>query len=99
MVTTHKINRQLPAIVQTTPEIMALVAKGPVKIDAIHAALEQSYKHMADASHLLHKDHPVHAFLKKIHEELYTIENALDEQNNLFLGAEESIDAKVVSTL
>ncbi len=27
MVTTHKINRQLPAIVQTTPEIMALVAR------------------------------------------------------------------------
>jgi len=97
MVTTHKINRQLPAIVQTTPEIMALVAKGPVKIDAIHAALTASYKHMADAAFLLHKDHPVHEFLKQVHNELYTIENALDEQNNLFLNAEESIDAKVVA--
>lgn len=99
MVTTHKIDRTLPAIVQTTPEIMALVAKGPVKIDAIHAALTASFQHLANAAYQLDANHPVHAFLKKIHEELYTIENALDEQNNLFLGAEESIDAKVVAAL
>lgn len=97
MVTTHKIDRTLPAIVQTTPEILNLIAKGPVKIDAIHAALTASYQHLANASYQLDANHPVHAFLKKIHEELYTIENALDEQNNLFLGAEESIDAKVVA--
>lgn len=97
MVTTHKIDRTLPAIVQTTPEIMALVSKGPVRIDMIHAALEESYKHMADASHLLHANHPVHAFLKQVHNELYAIETALDEQNNLFIHAEESIDPKVVA--
>ena len=99
MVTTHKINRQLPPIVQTTPEIMALVSKGPVKIDAIHSALTASYQHLANAAYQLDANHPVHIFLKKIHEELHTIENALDEQNNLFLGAEESIDAKVVAAL
>ncbi|WP_214807516.1 hypothetical protein [Exiguobacterium sp. s102] len=97
MVTTHTINRQLPAIVQTTPEIMALVSKGPVKIDAIHSALTASYQHLANAAYQLDANHPVHDFLKKLHKELYTIENALDEQNNLFLGAEESIDAKVVA--
>lgn len=97
MVTTHKIDRTLPAIVQTTPEIMALVSKGPVKIDDIHSALTASYKHMADAAFLLDANHPVHEFLKRVHNELYTIETALDEQNNLFLGAEESIDKKVVA--
>ncbi|KOP29513.1 hypothetical protein ADM98_11640 [Exiguobacterium sp. BMC-KP] len=97
MVTTHKIGRALPAIVQTTPEILNLVAKGPVKIDAIHAALTASYQHLANAAYQLDANHPVHAFLKQVHNELYTIENALDEQNNLFLTAEDSIDAKVVA--
>lgn len=97
MVTTHKIDRTLPAIVQTTPEIMALVSKGPVKIDAIHSALTASYQHLANAAYQLDANHPVHAFLKQVHNELYTIETALDEQNNLFLGAEESIDPKVVA--
>ena len=97
MVTTHKIDRTLPAIVQTTPEIMALVGKGPVKIDAIHSALTASYQHLANAAYQLDANHPVHTFLKQVHNELYTIEAALDEQNNLFLGAEESIDPKVVA--
>ncbi len=97
MVTTHKIDRTLPAIVQTTPEIMALVSKGPVKIDTIHSALTASYQHLANAAYQLDANHPVHVFLKQVHNELYAIENALDEQNNLFIHAEESIDPKVVA--
>ncbi len=97
MVTTHKINRQLPAMSRRRPEIMALVAR--VRQDSTQSTRHSNNRTSTwqTRSHLLHKDHPVHAFLKKIHEELYTIENALDEQENLFLGAEESIDAKVVA--
>jgi len=97
MVTIHKSDKTIAPVIQATPEMIALIAKGPVKIDAIHAALDATYAHFANMALTLDPDHPAQEHIKLAHQEMYGIETILDEQNNLFLGAEESIDPKVVA--
>lgn len=91
MVTIHKSDKTIAPVIQATPEMLALIAKGPVKIDAIHAALDATYAHFANMALTLDADHPAQEHIKLAHQEMYGIETILDEQNNLFTAGEDSL--------